>query len=74
MAKNAAADILVCFDIKNSSTTNDNTQLGLITEVRRCHKFFFSLLSNGIVCILCILLQSLSVLERCLSDSGAQLD
>lgn len=54
MAKNLAADILVCFDIKNTLTTNDNTQLGLITEVRRCHKFFFVLLSNGTVCILFI--------------------
>lgn len=54
MAKNSAADVIVCFDIKNTLTTNDNTQLGLVTEVRRCHKFFFILLSNGTVCILFI--------------------
>ena len=69
MATNTTADILVCFDIKNALTTNENIQLGLITEVTRCHKFFFTLLSNGTVCILCILLKSMAVLERHLPDS-----
>ena len=69
MASNTAADILVCFDIKNALTTNESIQLRLITEVTRCHKFFFTLLSNGTVCILCILLKSMSVSERHLPDS-----
>ena len=55
MAKNTAPDIIVCFDIKTSVTTKENSQLGLITGVRKCHKFFFTLLSNGVVCILCTL-------------------
>lgn len=52
MAKNTLPDILCFFDIKNTATTNENIQLGLVTGVRRCHTFFFTLLSNGVVCIL----------------------
>ena len=54
VAKNTVPDILCFFDIKNIATTNENSQLGLVTEVRRCHTFFFTLLSNGVVCILCM--------------------
>lgn len=54
MARSTAPDILVVFDIK-STGAKENIQLGLVKEVRRCHKFFFTLLTNGVVCILCIL-------------------
>ncbi|KAJ7365744.1 Spastic paraplegia 11 (autosomal recessive) [Desmophyllum pertusum] len=51
MAKNTAADISVCFDINNSTNNKENIQSRLITEVRRCHTFLFTVLSNGVVLI-----------------------
>ncbi|XP_078373747.1 spatacsin-like isoform X3 [Oculina patagonica] len=51
MAKSTAPDIVVFFDVKSTAATKENIQVALVKEVRRCHKFFFTLLSNGVVLI-----------------------
>ena len=51
MAKNTTA-VSLCFDVKMSVKNTDVIQSGLVTEARRYHKFIFTLLSNGVVCIL----------------------
>ena len=69
MDKNTTA-VSVCFDVKNSVRNTDIIQSALVTAVRRRHKFIFTLLSNGVVCILYALgfkeFKSLSALFVCL--------
>ena len=51
VTKNTTA-VSVCFDIKNSVKNTGIIQSGLVRLIRRCHKFIFTLLSSGVVCIL----------------------
>lgn len=52
MGQNSIADMLVCFELTNSAMNKENEHSGPITAVRRFHKFIFTLVSNGVVCIL----------------------
>lgn len=52
MGQNTAADLSVYFEVSNTAVNKENELSGPITAVRRLHKFIFTLMSNGIVCIL----------------------
>ena len=49
---NTTAAVSVCFDVKDSVQHSVDAPPRLIVTVKRCHKFIFTLFSNGCVCIL----------------------
>ena len=52
LVTNTTAAVSVCFDVKDSVQTSVVAPPDLIVTVKRCHKFVFSLFSDGYVCIL----------------------
>ena len=52
LVTNTTAAVSVCFDVKDSVQKSVVAPPELIVTVKRCHKFVFSLFSDGCVCIL----------------------
>ena len=52
LVTNTTAAVSVCFDVKDSVQKSVVAPPELIVTVKRCHKFIFSLFSDGCVCIL----------------------